>query len=228
MRSHQQSAKQVSIALCVTNALMLSFAASLAAQSSVSSTQPAPAKTVHQLYDEDQDDLPGPAHGNVSKITEQEYIPRLEQRKNQIRVMLAEGTIKTGEDFYYASFIFQHGTTADDYLFAHVLAMDAVVKGYDTAKWIAAATLDRYLQMIKQPQIFGTQYPLDPNLPHPPQDPHLAILTGRTLEPYNSGLVPDSVRTDFCVPSIAQEKDNVAVFNTNQHPKSMVAPGCNR
>lgn len=107
--------------------------------------------------------------------------------------------------------------------------MDAGVKGDDTAKWIAAATLDRYLQMIRQPQIFGTQYPLDPNAPHPPQDPHRAVLTGPTLEPYNSELVPDSVRADFCVPSIAQQKENVAVFNSNQYPtKTIVAPGCKR
>jgi hypothetical protein len=228
MRSHQQSAKHLSIALLVANALMLYFVASLAAQSSATSTQPAPAKTVHQLFDEDQADLPTSANGDVSKITEQEYDQRCDQRKNQIRVMLAEGTIKNGEDFYYASFIFQHGTSADDYLFAHVLAMDAVVRGYDTARWISAATLDRYLQMIKQPQIFGTQYPLDPNTPHPPQDSHRAVLTGRTLEPYNSGLVPDSVRTDFCVLSIAQQKENVAIFNTNQRPKTMVPPGCKR
>jgi hypothetical protein len=225
MRSHQQSAILESIALLVTIALM----PPLAAQSTAASAQPAPAKTVHQLFDEDQADLPSLANGNVSKISEQEYDQRCDQRKNQIRAMLAEGTIKTGEDFYYASFIFQHGTSADDYLFAHVLAMDAVVKGDDTAKWIAAATLDRYLQMTKQPQIFGTQYPLDPNVPHPPQDPHHALLSGRTLEPYNSGLVPDSVRTDFCVPAIAQQKENVAIFNANQRPtKTMLAPGCKR
>jgi hypothetical protein len=44
-----------------------------------------------------------------------------------------------------ASFIFQHGNTVEDCLFAHVLAMEALVKGDESAKWIAAATLDRYL-----------------------------------------------------------------------------------
>ena len=55
-------------------------------------------------------------------------------RRAQIRSLLAAGAMKTGEDYYDAAFIFQHGEAADDYLFAHVLAMDAVVKGYDTAK----------------------------------------------------------------------------------------------
>jgi hypothetical protein len=58
--------------------------------------------------------------------------------------------------YYDAAFIFQHGEAADDYLFAHV-AMDAVIKGYDTAKWIAAATLDRYLQKMDKPSVVGSK-----------------------------------------------------------------------
>jgi hypothetical protein len=228
MLSKPQSAKRRHIAFIVAIFLTSLCAFTLAAQSPTSSTQIVSTKTAHQLYLEDQADLLGPANGNVSKITEQEYNQRCDQRKNQIRAMLADGTLKDGEDFYYASYIFQHGTAAEDYLFAHVLAMDAVVKGYNTAKWIAAATLDRYLQMIKQPQVFGTQYPLDPNLPHPQQDPHLAIFSGRTLEPYNSGLVPDSMRTDFCVLTLAQQKENVATFNANKRPATMIASGCKR
>jgi hypothetical protein len=150
-------------------------------------------------------------------------------RRAQIRSLLAAGAIKTGEDYYDAAFIFQHGEAADDYLFAHVLAMDAVIQGYDTAKWIAAATLDRYLQKIDKPQIFGTQYPLDPNAPHPQQDPHLVVLTGRTLAPYDEQLLPDTVRLDFCVPNVAQQKQNVDMFNAAKRPtNTMLAPGCKR
>jgi hypothetical protein len=54
--------------------------------------------------------------------------------------------------------VFQHGRDADDYLLAHILAVQAVVKGDASSKWIAAATLDRYLQAIGHPQVFGTQY----------------------------------------------------------------------
>jgi hypothetical protein len=57
-----------------------------------------------------------------------------------------------------------------------------------------------------KPQIFGTQYPLDPNAPHPQQDPHLVVLTGRTLAPYDEQLLPDTVCLDFCVPNVAQQK----------------------
>lgn len=73
--------------------------------------------------------------------------------------MFHHNQIVDGRDFRYASFIFQHGQTSDDYLLAHVLAVEAVVHGNTVSKWIAAATLDRYLQEIGQKQVFGTQYP---------------------------------------------------------------------
>lgn len=141
--------------------------------------------------------------------------------------MLAGGDLKTGQDFEDASFIFQHGDSADDCLMAHILAMDAVIRGDDRAKWIAAATLDRYLQTVHQSQVFGTQYPLDPNLPHPVVEGKARFLTGRTLQPYNEEFLSDLVRSDFCVPSLQQQKQNVAMFNAGQRPfATMRAPGC--
>ena len=41
------------------------------------------------------------------------------------------------------------------------LALAAMEKGDAAARWIAAATLDRYLQKVQQPQVFGTQYRWD-------------------------------------------------------------------
>jgi hypothetical protein len=153
----------------------------------------------------------------------------LKIREEKVRAMLADGDLKTGQDFEDASFIFQHGNSTNDCLMAHVLAMEAVIRGDDSAKWIAAATLDRYLQLVHQPQVFGTQYPLDPNLPHTVAVGKARFLTGRTLQPYDEQFLPDSVRTDFCVPSQQQEKQNVAMFNAGQRPfTTMRAPGCTR
>ena len=84
-----------------------------------------------------------------------------EQRRGAVAELLKQGKLHTGEDFEHAAFIFQHGGTPDDYLLAHTLAMVAVARGRSTAIWIAAATLDRYLQNIKQPQIYGTQFKWD-------------------------------------------------------------------
>jgi hypothetical protein len=209
--------------------MLLCASISLAAQTSSAGNKSAPVKTVQQLFEEDQNDQPG--HVNGTSFDEQQHNARLELRKQQVRTFLANGDLKTGEDFYDAAFVFQHGETADDFLFAHVLAMDAVVKGYDIAKWIAAATLDRYLQIVHQPQVFGTQYPLDPDKPHPPEDITPAgRFKGRTLRPYNDMLLPDSLRTDFCVASRDQQKQVLAFMDTGKRPPGalMVAPGCKR
>ena len=192
-------------------------------------SSPAPAnrsESIHQIFVEDQEDIPGAANG-ISKLSPEEYEARLQARKAKVHAMLAAGELKTGQDFEDASFIFQHEDNTADSLMAHVLAMEAVIRGDDRAKWIAAATLDRYLQSVHQPQVFGTQYPLDPNLPHTVASGNARFLTGRTLQPYNEQFLPDPIRFDFCVPSLDQQRKNVAMFNAGQRPfATMRAPGC--
>jgi hypothetical protein len=211
--------------------ILLCVSTSLAAQTSSIGNTGTPVKTVQQLFQEDQNDLPGHGPNGTSSVDEQQYNDRVEGRKQQVHILLTNGGIRTGEDFYDAAFIFQHGETGEDYLFAHVLAMDAIVKGYDTAKWIAAATLDRYLQIVHQPQVFGTQYPLDPNKPHPPEDSTpTGRFKGRTQQPYNDSFLPDSLRSDFCVASRDQQKQVLAFMDTGKRPPGalMVASGCKR
>jgi hypothetical protein len=212
-------------------AVLLCISIPLSAQTSSAASSDTPHKTVQQLFQDDQNDMPGHGPNGTSLVDGQQYDTRVAVRQKQIRALLSDGGIRTGEDFYDAAFVFQHGQSADDYLFAHALAMDAVVKGYDTAKWIAAATLDRYLQIINQPQIFGTQYPLDSNKPHPPSDITSAgRFKGRTQQPYNDTLVPDAMRADLCVASRAQQKQVLVLMDTGKRPPGalMVAPGCKR
>jgi hypothetical protein len=180
---------------------------------------------IHQMFVEDQSE-------NPSNITEAEHNRHGDARRLEIRGMLAKGEIHTAQDFHDASFIFQHGEVADDYLLAHILAIEAVIKGDDSSKWIAAATLDRYLQIIGKPQVFGTQYPADPNAPRKPgeqQDPKSQILqVARTQNPINPQFLPDSLRLAFCVPNLEQQKKNLAELNAGHYPKQMIAPGCKR
>ncbi len=109
------------------------------------------------------------------------------QRRATVRELLDRGALQTGEDFYAAAFVFQHGSTAEDYLLAHSLAMAAMAKGKAEANWIAAATLDRYLQKVGQKQIYGTQYITSKE-------------AGPTMEPYDRALVPDRLRAALAVP----------------------------
>ncbi len=146
---------------------------------------------------------------------EKEVPKRDEARREQARILLGKPG-HSGEDYYYAAFLFQHGQKADDYLFAHILATEAVALGYGRAKWISAATLDRYLQQIGQKQVFGTQY-VGENyayyLEHQ-HDPDVgerlkALSTQQTLQPYAPQMVPDAIRTDFCVPPLAQQEQHI-------------------
>ncbi|CAN5604833.1 hypothetical protein BH10ACI4_BH10ACI4_38110 [soil metagenome] len=187
-------------------------------------TSPVSPSPMHRIYTEDQADLPD-SGGTVSY---EQYMQRVAKRMADVRQLLADGKLVTGRDFRDASLIFQHGNTETDCLFAHVLAVEAVVHGDIGAKWAAAATLDRYLQLVGKAQIFGTQYPSDASVPKVTTTPKAERLSGRSQRPYDTHLLPDMVRQDFCVPTVEEQEKNVAVFNTGARPNgaAMRATGC--
>lgn len=172
----------------------------------LSAQQPAPAApSIHELFDQDQADR----HGIMNAPPERwrEVTAHDSVRREQARQLLAAGAVRSGEDFEDASVIFQHGSTPADYLEAHVLAMAALAKGDTGAAWIAAATLDRYLQSVKQPQVFGTQY-LWAKLKPTPQ--------GATQDPYDRDLLSDALRRAFCVAPQADQRRNVDAMAHHQ------------
>jgi hypothetical protein len=69
-----------------------------------------------------------------------------------------KGPIRTPRNLVYAAYIFQHGTCPDHYSLGNRLAQVAMESGYKEAKWIYAATFDRYLMSLNELQRFGTQY----------------------------------------------------------------------
>jgi hypothetical protein len=147
-----------------------------------------------RIYEDDQN-----ARQNPGDISEQEWIAigrHDAERRSQTRKLLADGELHTGEDFTRAAFIFQHGGTSDDYLLAHTLAMVAVTKGDESASWIGAASLDRYLQSIEQPQIYGTQFGRDSE-------------GTTTQQPYNRDLIADALRHQLGVPSLATQQEQL-------------------
>lgn len=115
------------------------------------------------------------------------------------RVLLDEGKLTTGKDFWHAAFVFQHGSEPAEYLLAHSLAVAAAARGQAEATWIAAATLDRYLIAIGQPQVYGTQYQWKTDGP-------------TTQEPYDRTLLSDGIRTVMGVPPIARQKERLAAI----------------
>ena len=79
-------------------------------------------------------------------------------RLARTETLLANNGLHAAIDYYRAAFILQHGNTPEHYLRAHHLAMVALAMGYDDARWISAASLDRYLLSVGRPQIYGTQF----------------------------------------------------------------------
>lgn len=111
-----------------------------------------------RIYDADQADR----QINIGAMTPQQLLdwtnkvgPRDAQRRRQVRDLIARGAFHTGVDFDEAAVVFQHGDNPSDYLLAHTLAIVAVAKGSSKSRWMAAATLDRYLQAVKQRRFLG-------------------------------------------------------------------------
>lgn len=127
--------------------------------------------------------------------------PRDEARRSKVRALLDAGQLRAADDYYGAAFVFQHGDSADDCLLAHVLAMAAMTLGRNDASWIATATLDRYLQRIDRPQVFGTQY---------------AGMAGSpmTQGKYDTELIPDALRLLLRVPTIEQQQEQLRRLNS--------------
>lgn len=115
-----------------------------------------------------------------------------ELRRKRTRALLDADALQNGDDFFHAAFIFQHGPNATDTLLAHALAVTAMKKGRQDASWIAAASLDRYLQDIGQAQIFGTQYRCRERQP--------------VMDPYQPSFIPDSMRSALNVPIQAEQQ----------------------
>ena len=117
--------------------------------------------------------------------------------------MLDSGKLRSGDDFYHAAFMFQHGEQPDDYMMAHTLATIANGRGSRDATWIAAATLDRYLQNIGQRQIYGTQY-------------RSTADGGLTQDACDKTLMSDALRAAMGVPPLAEQEQQRKKMEADQ------------
>ena len=108
--------------------------------------------------------------------------------------VLAAGGARTANDFYHAAMIYQHGAGTTSYRRAHDLATRAVELDPDhtDAKWLSAASWDRYLDESGQPQWYGTQYRCVDGL--------------RQLLPVDEGQATDEDRRSLGVPTLAEAR----------------------
>ena len=108
-----------------------------------------------RLYEQDQADRT-PEGG---RMIDWEAVSRRDrEREARVKALYEAGEIRTGKGYYRAAMVLQHAPRPEDYLLAHEFCVVALAKGERDARWLAAATEDRFLMNINRPQRFGTQY----------------------------------------------------------------------
>lgn len=152
-----------------------------------------------RLFDEDQHARQSWPNIDWAKVNKSDTVRRAATMR-----LLNAGALHSGEDFEWAANIFQHGSEPNDFLLAHTLALVAVRKGYSDGTWIAAASLDRYLQAMKQPQIYGTQFL------HPDDKP-------TSQEPYNRTLISDMLRRLLGVPDLPAQQLQLQNYDSQRN-----------
>jgi len=123
------------------------------------------------------------------------------QRRARVLEILKTAELTTGDDFFNAALVLQHGEIPEDFLLAHVLATASAMRGHKTGAWLAAATLDRYLQRIGKPQVFGTQYVRSNGASEWSQGD------------YSRELLSDGMRKAFGVPELAKQVARMEQMN---------------
>ena len=150
-----------------------------------------------RMYAEDQSDRTDAEKIGWDKISERDAT-RLARAKG----IYQAGGLKSGGDYYHAAMILQHSHESADYLLAHEFCVVAIGKGEDRAKWLAAATEDRFLMQIGRPQRFATQYRPEP----PGSDGPIRLYKVDEA-------VTDGLRREFKAPSLAEARAKEAMFN---------------
>jgi hypothetical protein len=108
---------------------------------------------VAELFLADQAVRQIPDRLDPQKVREEDTTRRIE-----VLDLILDGEIRSARNLVHAAYIFQHGDCSEHYFLANQLAHLALDAGYSDARWIYAATLDRYLMSIGEQQKFGTQY----------------------------------------------------------------------
>ena len=157
-----------------------------------------------RLYKEDQDDR-APLEKEGKPIDWSVVAQRDEARLARVKELYAANRLRTGADYYHAAMVLQHAQVPEDFLLAHELCVAAIGKGEERAKWLAAASQDRYLMNIGRPQRFGTQYKND--------GPGTVWYLYQT-----DGGVTDELRKAYNVPSLDKAKERVAEINKRMNP----------
>jgi len=125
-----------------------------------------------------------------------------EERVKIVLSVIGQGEVKDPEDMFNAALVLQHtpftycenklvSTSPDNYLLGHHLFKKAFEAGYKDARYLVAASIDRYLSMTEGYQKYGTNRIINQK-------------TGKEeLVPIDRN-TPDSERAKYGVPPLSQ------------------------
>lgn len=83
------------------------------------------------------------------------------ERRERVMEMMEANEVNTAEDYYHAAHIMNHGDTPEDAKQAHMFVLRSSELGYRPARWLAAASYDRWQMYQGKPQKYGTNYIYD-------------------------------------------------------------------
>lgn len=109
------------------------------------------------------------------------------RRRLEVNGLLEKKLLFSGQDFFHAAMIFQHGSCPAHFRLAQRLAQVALNLGVEEAKWLYAATTDRFLRSTGKPQKYGTQY--------------ICTNGAAALQPYDASTT-DAQRARYHVPTL--------------------------
>ncbi|HEX2223945.1 MAG TPA: hypothetical protein VHN15_07045 [Thermoanaerobaculia bacterium] len=152
------------------------------------------------IYEQDQAERVNPDPSNREAM--KAMLENDRQRRERVRQILEAGGARTGDDYFHAAMVFQHGETAEDYLRAKELAQKAFELDPDlgAARWLSAAAHDRWLWKTGKPQHYGTQFKQTPE-------------GVWTMEPIDETAVTDEQRRQLGVPTLAEAKERIERLN---------------
>jgi hypothetical protein len=127
------------------------------------------------------------------------------KRRDRIRELVEANELHTGEDYYQAAHIMNHGDSLEDARNAHRLALRSSELGYRPARWLAAASYDRWQMYQGKPQKYGTNYVYDG------QKDRLWDVDPNTT---------DEERAAWDVPPLAEQLRKAREANLHKHPMS--------
>lgn len=96
-----------------------------------------------------------------NKIPSEQLNANDKKRLDLVKKILTNSEGLSAQDYHHAALIFHHGEKLEDCKRAHELAIRAVDLGDESARYLAAASLDRSLLMEGQAQKYGTQFKLN-------------------------------------------------------------------